>query len=282
MYTVDRPQGHTKEFVDCLAAAVRHLDGLLSEVGVNVQDLPPVGDPGFAEAAARKRGIRYSWIKFVPRFGPCLDHLSFILGNQAFFVRMEDADGRVEFPGDRKGLERVADGWLGYSCIMPMRRVKDASGATDDAEEDWRPVLPDWGLVGPSTGIAVRPPALLVNDPVPATDWELHDFAVNIVGEHLMQMRQKVVAWNTDPATNPSIWFEGGGQPSWVIVRAYRAPAKSAERPSPDLVWRIRKETPVKAKGYFTEVGFESMDGGQPLRGEPYNVDFAERLIPLD
>ena len=176
MYSIDRPPGHSKVFVHCLAAAVRHLDGLLREVGVNVLDLPPVDDDRFHEASAHKHGIRYAWIKHAPRFGPCLDHLSFTLGNQAFFVRMEDADGCIEFPGTREGLECVADDWLGYSCIMPMRRVESA------AEEDWRPVLRDWGLVSPRTELAVKPPVLLVNDPVPATDWELHDFAVNIVG----------------------------------------------------------------------------------------------------
>lgn len=81
---------------------------------------------------------------------------------------------------------------------------------------------------------------------------------------------------------NPSLWFEGvGGQPSWVIVRVYRAPDKSAERPSIDLVWRIKRETLVYARGYFAEVGFECMDGGPALRGEPNNVDF-DSLIPLE
>jgi hypothetical protein len=41
---------------------------------------------------------------------PFLEHLSFRLGNQLFFIRIEDADQRVDVPGSREGLLTIADG----------------------------------------------------------------------------------------------------------------------------------------------------------------------------
>jgi hypothetical protein len=44
-----------------------------------------------------------SWFKVDPR-PPFLEHLSFRLGNQVFFIRLEDVEGRAEVPGNREGL----------------------------------------------------------------------------------------------------------------------------------------------------------------------------------
>ena len=39
---------------------------------------------------------------------PALEHLSFRLGNQLFFVRIEDVDDRLDVPGSRAGLFSIA------------------------------------------------------------------------------------------------------------------------------------------------------------------------------
>ena len=67
------------------------------------------------------QGPLHSWLK-VNLDPPFLEHLSFRLGNQLFFIRIEDADGKLEVPGSRRGLHMVADGCKGHACLMPMRR----------------------------------------------------------------------------------------------------------------------------------------------------------------
>lgn len=50
---------------------------------------------------------------------PFLEHLSFRLGNQLFFIHLEDVDGRLETPGNPGGLLAIADGCAGHACVMP-------------------------------------------------------------------------------------------------------------------------------------------------------------------
>jgi hypothetical protein len=44
-----------------------------------------------------------SWLRAHP-YPPFLEHLSFRLGNQLFFVRIEDVDGKAQGPGTSVGL----------------------------------------------------------------------------------------------------------------------------------------------------------------------------------
>jgi hypothetical protein len=52
---------------------------------------------------------------------PSLEDLSFRLGNQLFFIRVEDLEGHLDVPGNLNGLLSVADGYKGHPCLMPMR-----------------------------------------------------------------------------------------------------------------------------------------------------------------
>lgn len=85
---------------------------------------------------------------------------SFILDNQAFFVRLWNVDERHAFPGTDRGLARIAEGYAGHACVMPMRRV--TTGLTNglpqanehgfgvhvtNIKREWRPAAPGWGLV---------------------------------------------------------------------------------------------------------------------------------------
>jgi hypothetical protein len=52
---------------------------------------------------------------------PFLEHLSFRLGNQLFFIRIEDQVERLDVPGSRAGVLSISEGCEGHPCIMPMR-----------------------------------------------------------------------------------------------------------------------------------------------------------------
>jgi len=54
---------------------------------------------------------------------PFLEHLSFRMGNQLFFIRVEDEDEALLVPGTRSGLDMVATKSEGYACLMPMKKT---------------------------------------------------------------------------------------------------------------------------------------------------------------
>ena len=77
-----------------------------------------------------------SWLRAHP-YPPVLEHLSFRLGNQLFFIQVEDAEGRIKGPGSRRGLLAVARGTNGHACALPMRkRMLRSSWALAPAARD--------------------------------------------------------------------------------------------------------------------------------------------------
>jgi len=166
------------------------------------------------------QGPLNSWLK-VSLNPPFLEHLSFRLGNQLFFIRIEDADGKLEVPGSRQGLRSIADGCNGHACLMPMRR----EGA------EWIADGPGWGLHDLRTGRAIDPVSLITDDLIEMTDWELQDFAVQIVKDHLAKQGRTLMSWQGNPSVDPSLWFIGDHDPEWVVIRAVRYPKKTAELP---------------------------------------------------
>jgi hypothetical protein len=164
---------------------------------------------------------RINWLK-ANLNPPFLEHLSFRLGNQLFFVRLEPASGSMRVPGGRGGLLSIAQGCNGHACIMPMVQ----RGAT------WAPNNPGWGLVDPRSGMPVDPIALVSDELVEMTDWELQDFAVQVVREQLEKEDRRLMSWQGNPAVDPSIWFIGTDGPEWVVVRVVRYPMVRADVPA--------------------------------------------------
>lgn len=202
------------------------------------------------------QGALKSWLK-ANLHPPFLEHLSFRLGNQLFFVRIEDVDARMEVPGSRAGLDQVSDGCNGVACILPMR----------SANGEWIPDLPGWGLINPATGRAIEPVALITDDDIEMTDWELQDFAVQIVRDGLLKEGKKIMSWHSNPHVDPSIWFAGADGAEWVIVRATRYPAEEA--PAPDNWREIEQACRQQSElGNFASVGIASADDAFDPSGE--------------
>lgn len=180
---------------------------------------------------------------------PFLEHLSFRLGNQLFFIRVEDADGDTPAPGNLEGLLAIAEGCEGHACLMPMKRHGD----------EWRPMLPGWGLQDAKTQQLINPPDLITADNIEMTDWELHDFAVQVVRQNLEDQGKKLMTWQSNPSVDPSIWFEGEQGPEWVIVREVRYPKSEAALPE-NLVDIIDHCAKMSSTGHFASVAFINLD----------------------
>jgi len=195
------------------------------------------------------QGHLQSWLRFHLR-PPFLEHLSFRLGNQLFYIQLEGVDDRLETPGSLDGLLAIADGCAGHACLMPMRRVG----------VDWEPTEPGWGLIDARTGRHVNPPALISDEMVVMTDWELQDLAVQVVRDHVSKDGKKLMSWNGDPRVDPSLWFVGdSGGPEWVIVRAVRYPKKEASLPA-NMAELLSHFTKLGHPGHFASVAVASGD----------------------
>jgi len=186
---------------------------------------------------------------------PFLEHLSFRLGNQLFFVRIE-GEG-LDAPGNRIGLNNIAEGCRGHACLMPMR-LRD---------NQWVPELPGWGLLDAHTGRPLDPPTLITDDPIDMTDWELLDFAVQVVKDMLVGDGRELMSWSNDPQINPSIWFVGEQGPEWVVVRTTRYP--EMEAPMPENWQTIVNECArLSSIGHFASVAVaceDTLDEGNQL-----------------
>lgn len=200
------------------------------------------------EHQGERAGLHVMWLK-ANLEPPFLEHLSFRLGNQLFFVRVEDVDGRVTGPGTVDGLRAIAQGCLGHPCILPMRRTA----------EGWRAERSGWGLVHADSGLEVVPPTLLSEAPVEMTDWELHDFAVSVVRQTLERSGREIMSSQGNPGVDPSIWFVGDHGPEWVVVRAVRYPATEAARPD-NWTEIARSCARLSSRGHFAPVAVANAD----------------------
>ena len=192
-----------------------------------------------------------SWIRAHP-YPPYTEHLSFRVGNQLFFIRVEDVDGIVEGPGTIEGLFAVAEGNNGHACIMPMRRK--------DTGDEWIPVSVGWGLIDASTGNPVDPLSLATDEKIEMTPWELHDMAVQVVREYLENKGYQLMSWQGNPEIDPSIWFIGDSkEPEWVVVRVTRYPEAHAEPPEN---WRdiVLKCATISTEGHYASVALANSE----------------------
>lgn len=222
----------SKAFYACWKAAADHLDNLMD-------------------------GGAVSWLRVHP-YPPFLEHLSFRLGNQLFFIRVEDVDGRVTGPGNPLGCATAARNASGHDCILPMKKnVLDGT---------WAPHLPGWSLIDAETGKPVDPVALVTDQKIEMTPWELHDMAVQVVRSYLEKEGFEMMSWQGNPDVDPSIWFiSGSKKPEWIVVRAARYPAECAPRPGN---WHAIAASCARLgkTGHFASVAMVSAD--QPFESD--------------
>lgn len=209
---------------------------------------------------------------------PFLEHLSFRLGNQLFFLQVEDVDKELTLPGSLSGLLHIAKACDGHPLVMPMKKLHG----------EWLPQLTGWGLLHALKRTAINPIELISDALVEMTDWELQDFAVQVVRTQLEQEGHQIMSYQSDPGVDPSIWFVGKNGPEWVAVRAARWPASHAPRPSSIEKTRAGFEHVSKHGNFAGVVVANAKDPFDPtggnalplLRGHELSVKFTG-LEPL-
>lgn len=223
-------------------------------------------------------GDLMSWLKktLAP---PFLEHLSFRLGNQLFFIQIEDEDGMLEVPGSPDGLLAIANGCKGHACVMPMKKLGGK----------WQPPSSGWGLIDAETRRSIDPISFVTDEKIQMTDWELQDFAVQVVRDALKNAGRELMSWNGNPEVLPSIWFVGDHGPEWVIVHAYRF--SKEDDGLPESIDEIKMQL-RGSQGNYAAVGIADMKGMLDLedfdfdeppiyRGNGLNVNY-RGLVRID
>ena len=203
-------------------------------------------------------GIRF-WLKADPR-PPWLEHLSFRLGNQLFFVRIADVDGQIETTGNDRGIHTVAQECGGHPCLMPMKKTFFGG--------KWTPVNTGWGLVDANTGTSINPIELVTDEKIEVSDWELNDIAVQVVRTNLESDGYQLMSWVSNPGIDPAIWFIGKSKkPEWTVVRAIRYPSRTAKRPAnkSKLIERFSSRGEI---GHFASVRVANADNSSDSLAE--------------
>jgi hypothetical protein len=174
---------------------------------------------------------------------PMAEHLSFRLGNQIFFVFVETPD--TPFVGNPKSLFLdVSQEAQAIPCVMRVK--KKLLGGYDI-------VSAGWGFTHAITGENVNPSDLVSDALIEMTDWELHDFAIQLVAQYIDKNGPKVFSKQPSRHIDPSIWFEDENGKHWVVVRADRYPKKQAEKP--DAMQAIKESCAhMSLSGFFASV----------------------------
>ena len=210
----------------------------------------------------RQAGDRLNWLR-ADLNPPMAEHLSFRMGNQIFFIYVEAA----EFQFKREGslFLRVAHAANAVPCILTM----------NEQFSMWQPQYAGWGLVHAETDEPIVPPTLISDQLVEMTDWELHDFCVQVVCNYLKQQNKEVFAKQSSPEIDPSIWFRDQNGTHFVVARATRYPESEAGMPS--NVSDIKRSCAAMSQsGFYASVSVANADElSSPLyRGHGMHVRF--------
>ena len=194
---------------------------------------------------------------------PLAEHLSFRIGNRLFFIFVEAAE--FGFEADAGLFLKVAKEADAIPCILPMA----------EHLSEFKPCVSGWGLVHAETHQELNPLDLVDDALVEMSDWEVHDFAIQMVKSTLEKEGKNVFSAQSSLHIDPSIWYEEAGQPYWVVVRAARYPDKEASVPANIADIKDNCARMVKT-GYFANVGVANAD-------DPFDPDARENgnFLPL-
>ena len=144
---------------------------------------------------------------------PIVEHISFRIGNQIFFVRLIDLDSNLDTPSNIEGLRMISQKANGIACYMPMRRKSIG----------WEVFLSDWGLVDAFNYQETNPFDLVTDEKIIMTDWEVQDFAVQFCKNHLeKKLGFTITSSQGNPEVSPSIWYNDNNDTGAIIVLSNR------------------------------------------------------------
>ena len=74
-------------------------------------------------------------------------------------------------------------------------------------DDSWKPVDSGWGLRHAKSGSEVDPVALIPDEKIEISDWELQDFCVQVVRDKISDGGGTILSWNSNPEVTPNLFF---------------------------------------------------------------------------
>lgn len=158
----------------------------------------------------------FRWIKTELSY-PSFDDFTFGYRNQVFSVLVLRADDRgrlINAPPRIEALRRECHNNNLVPCIFPVHFITG------------RPFFSgSWNLVNPFIKKKIDPAAMSSDDDVEMSDWELRNWAVQVVYDHLKQEGLERLSFSDAPGIDPQIWFKDtNGKECWLEVLYTRYP----------------------------------------------------------
>ncbi len=204
-----------------------------------------------------------SWL-LSAREGPSIHHLGFRIGNQLFLGQLTSANiNDQDFEGNRQALLTFCAQAKAHPFILPLESEGRA----------WNVVESGWGLLHAETGEELDPFPLVGREAVVMSDFEIQDFAVQIVLKELEKAGHKILSAQGSPDLDPSIWFADDDGSAWVCIRVARYPSPN---PSPPENTKSIQDNLAadSVGGYFASVGVANAN-------DPFIPDRPQSAYPL-
>lgn len=215
-----------------------------------------------ANGGALPEHTDYKWIKAELTY-PSFDHLTFAYGNQVFSVLVELVDDGSSFL-TQKECDRCLDESEKNNLVPCAFRVNATS---------MTPITDGWNLIDLRSEETVIPDQLISDDKIPMSEWELHNFAIQVVRQQIEGNKLGTILSFSDViGIDPQIWFvDDQGKRNWVIVRHL----KTIEEDEAQKWIGLEKSNPqlLPYDGYFAAVSAAS--------SEPFLYDLDGEHIPL-
>lgn len=239
----------TQDFIDCYSVVINHLI-IKSDNALVLQKYHPAP--------------------------PFLEHLSFHLGNQSFFVRLYDINGELEEPGNQDGTFKAGKLFNGIACYI----------AVDKVDGEWTIAADGWGMFlhkdrAPDfpNDKPINPPTLITDEKIPLNDAEYHYKAVLGMMEMLSDKfpDARFHPPNYYRSSVPHLLMHQPDKPyqEAFIIFTYRSPKDASENDK-------RKKNIEETKANLMDFGFKTYVLDVVLFSEREIGKDTDEIIPIN
>lgn len=253
LYSIDRPD-ESREYLQAWSMTGKHLQSLFNRYN-HLLENPYIG---------------FCWMRS-EIISPTFDSMNFRYKNRAFSILIDFVSEVSSSPTDmqrkrwRQLMSHIPEGAKSLQisvcesndmipCIFPIR------------EDDMSPLSSDWNLYDTRTGKKINPTDVADDSPRRISEWELLNFGISVVRNHLRDRGYHVLSYTDAPGIMPQLWFEDEhGNKNWVQVIVNR----------PMEITDLSSTVANEYKGYIAGVSILPTDGEKVLyRSNPAEIEF--------
>lgn len=170
----------------------------------------------------------FKWIKAELTY-PSFDNLTFAYKYSVFSVVIELIDDKgSSFTKQQKDRLLIAceeNNLIPCTFRLNFKEKADnfmsrLMGNKDQLDYELKPIKQGWNLYDARTSQEIDPLYLASNEKTLMSEWELSNFAIQIVRNDLEKEGNQILSFCDLPEVNPQIWFKNKkGEAGWVIVK---------------------------------------------------------------